>query len=78
MLTYLRQEAGPADLLRLFGMNEGKNECEREPCHHHKLDRAPTLPGEEKEILSGMRPRGLLRWSHPAGLIWLPGVSIYL
>ena len=33
MLTYLRQEAGPADLMRLFGMNEGKSGCESEHCH---------------------------------------------
>lgn len=26
----------------------------------HRLDLAPILPGVEKEILSGMRPQGLL------------------
>ena len=33
VLTYLRQEPGPADLLRLFGMNEEKSGYESEPCH---------------------------------------------
>lgn len=33
VLTYLRQEPGPADLLRLFGMNEEKSGYESEPYH---------------------------------------------
>lgn len=32
MLTYLRQEAGPPDPMRLSGMNEAKSGCESEHC----------------------------------------------
>lgn len=60
MWTYLGQEGGPADLLRLFGMNEGRNESESVPATGPMLDCAPNRPGVEKEILSGRRPQGLL------------------
>lgn len=48
MLTYLRQEGGPADLLRLFGMNEGRNESESAPCHwsHAALCSQPAWCGK--------------------------------
>lgn len=61
MVTYLRQEAGPADLLRfLEQMEERMNAKVSLAIIGHGLVLAPILPGVEKEILSGMRPQGLL------------------
>lgn len=60
VLTYLRQEPGPADLLRLFGMNEGKRDVKVSLAIHHRLDGTPSPAWCGREILSGMSSQGLL------------------